>query len=89
MDGVDRDAGAEVPAVEIFVLLVMIDAGGSTAAATVLLSRSVGVVGRSFSVPAGSLRSARRCATAGNHVVGDSWTADNRPKEVTLILGGK
>jgi hypothetical protein len=45
VDGVDRDAGAEVPAVEIDVLLVVIDAGGASAAATVLLSRSVGVVG--------------------------------------------
>jgi hypothetical protein len=47
-DGVDRDAGAEVLAVEIDVLLVVIDAGGVVAAATILLSRSVGVVGRSF-----------------------------------------
>jgi hypothetical protein len=45
VDGVDRDAGAEVPAVEIVVLLVIIDAGRSAAAATLLLSRSVGVVG--------------------------------------------
>jgi Domain of unknown function (DUF4372) len=45
VDGVDRDAGAEVPAVEIVVLLVLIDAVSSAAAATVLLSRSVGVVG--------------------------------------------
>jgi len=52
-----------------------------------LLSRSVGMVGRSFSGSAGSCRSARRCATAGNHVVGGSWTADNRSKEATLISG--
>src|ERR1019366_1888181 len=39
VDGVDRNAGAEVPAVEIEVLLVVIDASGSAAAATVLLSR--------------------------------------------------
>ena len=64
VDRSDRDAGAEVPAVEIEVLLVVIDAGGFAAAATVLLSRSVGVAGRSFSGPAGSGRSARRCATA-------------------------
>src|ERR1700685_2421312 len=85
VDGVDRDAGAEVPAVEIDVFLVVIDAGGAVAAATILLSRSVGVVGRSFLSPAGSRRRARRCATTGNHVVGGSWTADNRLREVTLI----
>jgi hypothetical protein len=48
----------------------------------------VGVVGRSFSGPAGSRRSARRCATAGNHLVEDSWTADDRSKEAPLISGG-
>ena len=45
VDGVDRDAGAEVPAVEIVVFLVIVDAGSSAASATLLLSRSVGVVG--------------------------------------------
>ena len=40
VDGVDRDAGAEVPAIEIDVLLVVVDAGRSAAAATVLLSGS-------------------------------------------------
>jgi hypothetical protein len=35
----------EVPAVEIAVSRVVIDAGGAAAAATVLLSRSVGIVG--------------------------------------------
>ena len=45
VDGVDRDAGAEVPADEIVILLVIVNAGSSVAAATVLLSRSVGVVG--------------------------------------------
>src|ERR1035437_1771673 len=39
-----------------------IDAGCSAAAATVLLSRSVGVAGRSISGPAGSGWGARRCA---------------------------
>src|ERR1035437_2796163 len=58
VDGVDRDAGAEVPAVEIEVLVVVIDAGRTAAAATVLLSRSVGVAGRSFSGPAGPGRGA-------------------------------
>jgi hypothetical protein len=64
VDGVDRDAGAEVPTVEIDVLLVVIDAGRAAAAATVFLSRSVGVAGRSFSGSAGLGRGARRCATA-------------------------
>ena len=45
MDGIDRDAGTEVPAVEIVVLLVTIDAGSAAASATLLLSRPVGVVG--------------------------------------------
>src|ERR1017187_7564824 len=58
LDGSDRDAGAEVPAIEIEVLLVVIDAGRTAAAATVLLPRSVGVAGRSFSGPAGTGRSA-------------------------------
>src|ERR1035441_7728530 len=49
VDGVDRDAGAEVPAIEIEILLVVIDAGGPAAAAIVLLSRSVRVAGRPFS----------------------------------------
>ena len=53
MDGVDRDAGAEVPAIEIEVLVVVIDAGGSAAAAIVLLSRAVCVAGRPFSGSAG------------------------------------
>ena len=51
VDGADRDAGAEVPAVEIEVRLVVVDSGGSAAAATVLLSRSVGVAGRPFCRP--------------------------------------
>ena len=76
MDGADRDVGAEVPAIEIDVLLVVVDIGGFAAAATVLLSRSVGVAGRSFSSSAGAGRSTRRCAAARNHVVGDSWTAE-------------
>jgi IS4 transposase len=58
LDGSDRDAGAEVPAIEIEVLLVIIDAGRTAAAAAVLLPRSVGVAGRSFSGPAGTGRSA-------------------------------
>ena len=45
VDGVDRDAGAEVPADEIVILLVIVNAGSPAASATVLLSRSVGVVG--------------------------------------------
>ncbi len=72
VDRSDRNAGAEVFAVEIEVLLVVIDAGRSAAATTVLLSGSVGVAGRSFSGPAGAGRGARRCATASNHVVGAS-----------------
>ena len=32
MDGADRDAGAEVPAVEITVFLVVVDTGGPAAA---------------------------------------------------------
>ena len=64
LDSFDRDAGTEVPAVEIEVFLVVVDAGGAAAAATVLLSRSVGLAGRSFSGPAGTGRGARRCATA-------------------------
>ena len=58
LDGADRDAGAQVSAVEIEVLLVVIDAGRSAAATTVLLSRSVGVAGRSFSGSAGPGRCA-------------------------------
>ena len=60
--GVDRfdcDAGAKVPAVEIEVLLVVIDAGGIAAAATVFLSRFVGMAGRSISGPAGAGRGTR------------------------------
>ena len=72
MDGADRDAGVEVPAIEIDVLVVVVDAGRIAAATTVLLSGSVGVAGRSFSGPAGAGRGARRCATASNHVVGAS-----------------
>src|SRR5258708_24464088 len=64
VDRSDRDAGAEVPAVEIEVLLVVVESGGAVAAATVLLSRSMGVAGRSFPGPTGSRRRSRRCATA-------------------------
>src|SRR5664280_2334991 len=87
VDGSDRDAGAEVPAVEIEVLLVVVDAGGSAAAATVLLSRSVGVAGRSFSGPAGSGRGTRRCATACNLVVGEIGQQKNATNAVRLISG--
>ena len=59
------------------VFLVVVDTGGSAAAAIVLLSRSVGVAGRSFSGPAGSGRVTRRRAAACNHMVGSSWTAEN------------
>lgn len=38
MDSADCDAGVEVPAVEIEVLLVVVDSGRATAAAIVLLS---------------------------------------------------
>ena len=70
VDGADRDAGAEVPAVEIEVLLVVIDAGGSAAAATVLLSRSVGVVGRSISGPAAFGFRVRAIAVRSGAIVG-------------------
>src|SRR3990172_6470294 len=53
LDGPDRHAGAEVSAVEIDVLLVAVESGRAAAAATVLLSRSVGVAGRPFSGTAG------------------------------------
>src|ERR1019366_711414 len=76
-DGADRHAGSQVPAVEIDVSVVVVASGRAAAAATVLLSRSVGVAGRSISGPAGSGRRARRCATACNHVVGSNGTAEN------------
>jgi hypothetical protein len=50
--------------------------------------RSVGMIGRSLFRPRRLGWSARHCATAGNHVVGGGWTADNRSKEATLISGG-
>src|ERR1017187_8048096 len=81
VDGSDRDAGAEVPAIEIAVLLVVVDAGGAAAAATVLLSRSVGLAGRSFSGPAGTGRGARRRATACDLVVGVVGQQKNGPRE--------
>ena len=87
MDGVDRDAGAEVPAVEIPVFLVVVDTGGSAAAAIVLLSRSVGMAGRSFSGPAGSGRGTRRCATACNLVVGEIGQQKNGVNAVRPISG--
>jgi hypothetical protein len=46
VDGSNRDAGAEVPPIEIEVRVVVVDPGRSAAAATVLLSRSV--AGRPF-----------------------------------------
>ena len=49
MDRADRDAGAEVPAIEIDVFVVVVDVGRIAAATTVLLSRSVGMAGRSIS----------------------------------------
>jgi len=88
VDGSDRDAGAEVPAIEIDVLLVVVDSGGAAAAAIVLLSRSVGMAGRSLSGPAGAGRSARRPPAACDHVVGGSWTAGNGSNQVTLTSGG-
>ena len=35
MDGADRDAGAEVPPIEINVLVVVVDAGRAVAATTI------------------------------------------------------
>src|SRR5260370_35411074 len=49
VDGANRHAGAEVSAAEIDVLLVAVESGRAAAAATVLLSRSMGVAGRPFS----------------------------------------
>src|SRR2546425_13122057 len=54
VDGADRHAGAEVSAVEIDVLLVVVKSGRAAAATTVLLPRSVCVARRSFSGPAGA-----------------------------------
>ena len=45
LDGADRDAGAQVSAVEIEVLLVAVESGRAAAAATVLLPRSVCMAG--------------------------------------------
>ena len=45
VDGADRHTGAEVPAVEIDVFLVVVESGGATAPATVLLPRSVCMAG--------------------------------------------
>ena len=59
MDGADRDAGAEVPAIEIDVLLVVVDARRIVAATTVLLSGSVGMAGQSISGSTGVGRGAR------------------------------
>jgi len=58
VDGADRDVGAEVPANEIEVLVVVIESGGVAAAAALLLPGSVGVAGRSFSGPSGAGRRA-------------------------------
>ena len=89
VDGADRDAGAEVPAVEIEVLLVIVDAGGIAAATIVLLSGSVGLAGRSVSGPAGARPA---CTTTRNSLQSrgrGSWTAENPSNEATLISGGK
>ena len=59
MDGADRDAGAEVPAIEIDVLVVVVDASRFVAATTVLLSRPVGMAERSISGSAGVGRGTR------------------------------
>ena len=87
LDGADSDAGAEVPAVEITVFLVVVDTGGSAATAIVLLSRFVGVAGRSFSGPAGSGRGTRRCATTCDLVVGEIGRQKNEANAVRLISG--
>ena len=81
--------GVKVSAAEIEVLLVVIDTGRSAATTTVLLSRPVGVAGRSFSGSAGAGGGARRCATAPNHVVGGTWTAENRPIESNIDFMGE
>ena len=88
LDGADRDAGAEVPAVEITVFLVVVDTGGPAAAAIVLLSRSVGVAGRSFSGPAGPGRGARRCATDGDQLVDGIGQQKSGEMKARLIAGG-
>jgi hypothetical protein len=88
VDGSDRHAGAQVPAIEIDVFLVPVDSGRAAAATTVFLSGSMGVAGRPLSGPASAGRGARRRGAAGDLVVGGSWTAENRTKEVRLISGG-
>ena len=54
LDSADRNAGAQVSAVEIEVLLVAVESGGAAAAATVLLPRSVHMAGRSVSGSSGA-----------------------------------
>jgi hypothetical protein len=79
---------ALIAMLEIAVLLVAIDAGRFASAAIVLLSRSVGVVRRPFWGSTGAGRSARRCATACNHVVGAVGQQKTSHKAATLIPGG-
>ena len=58
MDGVDRDAGIEVPTIEIKVCLVVVDSGGFAATTIVLLAGSVGLAERSISGSTGAGRRA-------------------------------
>ena len=87
VDGTNCDAGAEVPAIEIDILLVVVDADGVAAAAILLLPRSVGVAERSVCGRAGAGRSARRCASTCHHVVGQV-DSRNPSKKQHLISGG-
>jgi len=45
LDGADRHAAVEIPAIEIDALLVVVESGRASEATTVLLSRFVGLVG--------------------------------------------
>jgi hypothetical protein len=75
VDGADRDAGAEVPAVEIDVLLVVVDPGGAAAAATVL---SIAICGRGWTILFRPRRRWPACMTTRNSWKSRgsrSWTA--------------
>src|SRR5262249_32458328 len=87
VDRADCDAGVEIPAIEIDVLLVAVDSGSPVTATVVPLPGSVGLAGRSVSGPAGTGGGTRRRAAACDLVVGSAWTAENLQNRLRLISG--
>jgi hypothetical protein len=89
VDVADRHAGAEVPAVEINILLVVVQSGRIAAAAKLFFYRDLWTwLDNPFQAPPALAGVHDDVQTACHHVVGDLWTAENRSKESHIDFRG-